>query len=85
MKRWNGSGVARLDFEKACEFNGQFTDVFTKTEHRQATFLERYVPFMEEIIVTKESVTKLLKGLNSSKVLGPDELHPIVHKELETK
>ena len=33
----------------------------------------------------KESVTKLLKGLNPSKALGPDELHPSVIKELATE
>ena len=37
---------------------------------------------MDEIVVTKERVTKLLKGLNPSKALGPDELHPRVLKEL---
>ena len=37
---------------------------------------------MDEIVVTKEGVTKLLKGLNPSKALGPDELHPRVLKEL---
>ena len=31
---------------------------------------------MEYIVVTKEGVTKLLKGLNFSKAFGPDELHP---------
>ena len=31
--------------------------------------------------VTKEGVTKLLKGLNPSKALGPDELHHRVLKE----
>ena len=35
---------------------------------------------MEDIVVTKEGVTKLLKGLNPSKALGPDELHPRVLK-----
>ena len=37
---------------------------------------------MYDIVVTKEGVTKLLKGLNPSKALGADELHPRVLKEL---
>ena len=37
---------------------------------------------MENIVVAKEGVIKLLKGLNPSKALGPDELHPRVLKEL---
>ena len=28
-----GSGLAQFDFEKSSESNGQFMDVFTKTEH----------------------------------------------------
>ena len=40
---------------------------------------------MEEIVVTKERVTQLLKGLNPSKALGLDELHPRVLKELATE
>ena len=85
LKKRQGSGLAQSDFEKASEFNGQFTDVFTKSEHSQVPLLDRSAPFMEDIVVTKEGVTKLLKGLNPSKALGPDELHPRVLKELATE
>ena len=67
---------------KAEEFNGQFSDVFTKSEYKQVPLLDRSAPFMHDILITKEGVTKLLKGLNPSKALGPDELHPRVLKEL---
>ena len=36
-------------------------------------------------MVSKEDVTKLLKGLNPSKALGPEELHPRVLKELASE
>ena len=85
MKKRQGSGLAQSDFEKASEFNGHFTDVFTKSEHSQVPLLDRSAPFMEDIVVTKEGVTKLLKGLYPSKALGPDELHPRVLKELATE
>ena len=41
LKKKNGSGIAQSDFEKAAEFNGQFTDVFTKTVHNQVPLLDR--------------------------------------------
>ena len=85
MKKRNGGGVAQSESEKAAEFNGQFTDVFTKPEYSQVPLLDRSAPFMADIVVTKEGVTKLLKGLNPSKALGPDELHPRVLKELATE
>ena len=37
---------------------------------------------MYSIVVSSEGVIKLLKGLNPSKALGRDELHPRVLKEL---
>ena len=82
LKKRQGGGLAQSDLEKASEFNGQFTDVFSKSEHSQVPLLGRSAPFMEDIVVTKEGVTKLLKGLNPSKAVGPDELHPRVLKEL---
>ena len=37
LKKRNGGGVAHSEFEKAAEFNGQFTDVFTKSEYTDAS------------------------------------------------
>ena len=83
LKRKNGKGVAQSDLEKAEEFNGQFTDVFNENERTQVPLLDRSAPFMNDIVVSsKDGVIKLLKGLNPSKALGPDELHPRVLKEL---
>ena len=72
LKKRNGSGIAQFEFEKAEEFNGQFSDVFTKSEYKQVPLMDRSAPFMHDIVVTKEGVTKLLKGLNPSKALEPD-------------
>ena len=76
LKKRNGSGVAQSESEDAAEFNGQFTGVFTKSEYSQVPLPDRSAPFIEDIVVTKEGVTKLLKDLNPSKALGPGELHP---------
>ena len=84
LKKKNGKGVAQSDLEKAKEFNGQFTDVFNKNEHTQVLLLDRSAPFMNDTVVSGDGVIKLLKGLNPSKALGPDELHPRVLKELAT-
>ena len=49
--------------------------MFSKNEHTQVPLLDRSAPFMNDIAVSKDGVIKLLKGLNPSKALGPDELH----------
>ena len=85
LKRKNGKAVAQSDLEKAEEFNDQFTDVFNKNEHTQVPHLDRSAPFMDDIVVSKDELIKLLKSLNLSKALGPDELHPRVLKELATE
>ena len=76
LKKRNGSGVSQSESEKAAEFNGHFIDVFTRFEYSHVPLLDRSVPFMEDIVVTKEGVTKLLKDLNPSNALGLDELYP---------
>ena len=85
LKRRNGSGLAESELEQAEEFNGQFTDVFNESEHTQVPHPNRSSPFLEEIHISAGGVTKLLKGLKSSKALGPDELHPRVLKELASE
>ena len=81
----NGKGLAQSDLEKAEEFNGQFTDVFSKNEQTQVPLLDRSAPFMNDIAVSEDGVIKLLKGLTLSKALGSDLLHPRVLKELATE
>ena len=59
--------------------------MFNKSDHSEVPFLSRSAPFMDDIVVSNEDVTKLLKGFNPSKALGPDELHTRVLKELLTE
>ena len=63
LKGKNGKGVVQSDLEKAGEFNGQFTDVFSKNEHTQVPLLGRSAPFMNDITVSKDGVIKLLKDV----------------------
>ena len=47
--------------------------------------LDRSAPFMDDIVVSNDGLTKLHNGLNPSKTLGPDELHNRVLNELATE
>ena len=77
--RKNGKGVAHSDLEKAEEFSGQFTDVFSKNEHTLVPLLDMSAPFLNDIAVAKDGVIKLLKGLNPSKALGSRVLKVITY------
>ena len=85
LKRRGGTGITASEIEQAEEFNGQFTDVFNQSDHSEVAFRSRSAHFMDDIVVSNEVVTKLLKGQNPSKALGPEELHPRVLKELATE
>ena len=78
----NGSDLAESETEQAEDFNGQFTDVFSKTSESEVPLLEKSAPPMSDIHISNEGVIKMMKGLNLSKALGPYELHPRVLKEL---
>ena len=60
LKRRRGTGITASEIEQAEEFNGQFTDVFNKSDHNEVPFLSRSAPFMDDIVVSNEDVTKLL-------------------------
>ena len=51
LKKRNGSGVAQSESEKAAESNGQFTDVFTKSEYSQVPLLDRSAPLSWKILL----------------------------------
>ena len=59
-----------IGIRESSRFNGQFIGVLTKSERNQVPLLVISAPSMEDIFVTKEGGTKLLKGLNPSKGLG---------------
>ena len=55
-----------------------------KLQENEVPLLEKSAPPMSDIHISNEGVIKIkmMKGLNPSKVLGPDELHRRVLKEL---
>ena len=85
LKWRKDNGLAESELELADEFNGQFTDVIIKNEHKQVPFPYRSASFIEDIHVSAGGVTKLLKDLNPSKGLRPVELHPRVLKGPESE
>ena len=41
LKRRGGTGITASEIVQAEEFNGQFTDVFNKSDHSEVSFLNR--------------------------------------------
>ena len=73
-------GAAESELEQADEFNGQFTMCTAKSRSQIGRLLLWMI-----LLFRLYGVTKLLKGLNPSKALGPDEIHPRVLKELASE
>ena len=74
------------EIEQLEKLNGQFMDVSNKMIIvRSHLSVGRPLPWMILLFQIVEGVTKLLKSLNPSKALGPNELHPRVLKELATE
>ena len=60
-------------------------NVFSKTLESEVLPLEKSALPMSDIRISNEGVIKIMKGLNPSKALRPDELHPRVLKKLEVE
>ena len=60
LNRRGGTGITASEIEQAEKFNGQFTDVINKNDYNEVPFLSRSTPFLDDIVVSNECVTKLL-------------------------
>ena len=60
----NGNGLAETGSEQA-EFNGQFTDVFSKTSESEVPQLEKSAPPMSDIHVSNEGFIKMTKAFGT--------------------
>ena len=70
LKRINGSGLAEFETEQAEEFNGQFTDVFSKTSESEAPLLQKSAPPMSDNHISNEGVIKNDERFESLKGFG---------------
>ena len=70
LKRREGTGITASEIKLMISLQICSTKVIICIE---VPFLSRSAPFMDDIVVSNEGVTKLLKGFNLSKALGPDE------------
>ena len=73
--------MAETDKEKAEALNTQFASVFTETVYDSVPITMPSTK-MPDITIDKKGVTNLLKGLNTTKAMGPDAIHPRILKEL---
>ena len=78
----NEQGQKTNDGTEKCEIlNNFFTSVFINEQSDPPKFEMKVDNNVSEILVTKEKVLKLLKGVNSSNSAGADGIHPRFIKE----
>ncbi len=72
--------------DKANIWNHQFEPVFTKESPINPDLLpaQSAHPVMPDIDITEPGIQKLLEKLNIHKASGPDEIGPLIPKELAT-
>ena len=70
------------DTDKAEIFNSYFSSVFTIENNEVPNFECRCDFQLCDIVITVDKVRQLLKCINSSKSVGPDNVHPRFLKEL---
>ena len=75
------------DLEKAQVLNKFFASVFTQEPPDQPPKFDNrnYTSVLDELKVTRESISKLLKDLKICKSPGPDEIHPRLLQELHVE
>eukprot|EP00111_Clytia_hemisphaerica_P012297 TCONS_00036119-protein len=76
------SSLHYTDEDKADILQDQFCSVFTKEPDDSLPEFQSRTDSKVEFNLTLEMVKKELKGLNPNKSIGPDEIHPIMLKEL---
>ena len=76
------SSLHFTDEDKADILQNQFCSVFTKEPEGDLPEFQPRTDAKVELDLTLEMVKKELKSLNPNKSLGPDEIHPIMLKEL---
>ena len=67
--------------QKADALNSQFKSVFTEETDFQISS-KRLAPKMTDIIISTPGVSNLLRGIDTSNAIGPDNFSPRVLKEL---
>ena len=67
--------------DRACILNNQFSSVFSVDDKTSPNVQGPQGDTMHEINITKEGITRLLKNLSPSKVIGPDMISARFLKE----